>query len=101
MRGTTDEHHRHPHPTAFELAVEVGDWSRFSGSTIGAYLGLVSTESFSGEGHHKGSMTKTGNTHARRLLVESAWHHRRPYRPTTTCATGGICSRPAPAAARA
>jgi transposase len=31
--------------TAFGLAVEVGDWSRFSGSTIGAYLGLVPTES--------------------------------------------------------
>jgi transposase len=70
--------------TAFGLAVEVGDWTRFSGSTIGAYLGLVPTESSSGEGRHQGSITKTGNTHARRLLVEAAWHHRRPYRPSKT-----------------
>jgi len=54
--------------TAFGLAVEVGDWSRFSGSTIGAYLGLVPTESSSGEGRNQGSITKTGNTHALRLL---------------------------------
>jgi transposase len=70
--------------TAFGLAVEVGDWTRFNGSTIGAYLGLVPTESSSGEGRRQGSITKTGNTHARRLLVEAAWHHRRPYRPTKT-----------------
>jgi hypothetical protein len=30
----------------------------------------------------EGSITKTGNSHARRLLVEAAWHHRRPYRPS-------------------
>jgi transposase len=48
--------------TAFGLAVEVGGWSRFSGSTIGAFLGLVPTESSSGEGRHQGSTTKTGNT---------------------------------------
>ncbi len=84
--------------TAFGLAVEVGDWSRFSGSTIGAYLGLVPTESSSGEGRHQGSITKTGNTHARRLLVEAAWHHRRPYRPTKTMRDRWDL---APAAARA
>ena len=70
--------------TAFGLAVEVGDWTRFTGSTIGAFLGLVPTESSSGEGRHQGSITKTGNTHARRLLVEAAWHHQRPYRPSKT-----------------
>jgi transposase len=32
----------------------------------------------------KGSITKTGNTHARRLLVEAAWHHRAAYRPGKT-----------------
>jgi transposase len=66
--------------TAFGLAVEVGDWHRFTGATIGAYLGLVSTESSSGQQRWQGSITKAGNTHARRLLVEAAWHHRRDYR---------------------
>jgi len=66
--------------TAFGLAVEVGDWHRFTGATIGAYLGLVPTESSSGGQRRQGSITKTGNTHARRLLVEAAWHHRRTYR---------------------
>ena len=84
--------------TAFGLAVEVGDWTRFSGSTIGAYLGLVPTESSSGEGRQQGSITKTGNTHARRLLVEAAWHHRRPYRPSKTMRDRWDL---APAAARA
>jgi transposase len=68
--------------TAFGLAVEVGDWRRFTGSSIGAYLGLVPTESSSGERRVQGGITKTGNSHARRLLVEAAWHHRKPYRPS-------------------
>lgn len=65
--------------TAFGLAVEIGDWTRFTGSTIGAYLGLVPSEHSSGVSRSQGGITKTGNTHARRLLVEAAWHHRRPY----------------------
>jgi transposase len=67
--------------TGFALAVEVGDWDRFTGSTIGAFLGLVPSEYSSGQSRSQGSITKTGNTHARRLLVEAAWHHRKPYRP--------------------
>jgi transposase len=66
--------------TGFGLAVEIGDWHRFTGATIGAYLGLVPTESSSGNQRSQGSITKTGNTHARRLLVEAAWHHQRPLR---------------------
>jgi len=58
--------------TGFGLAVEVGDWDRLTGSTVGAYLGLVPTESSSGQSRSQGSITKTGNTHARRLLVEAA-----------------------------
>jgi transposase len=68
--------------TAFGLAVEIGDWDRFTGSTIGSYLGLVPSEASSGGRRVQGPITKTGNGHARRLLVEAAWHHRRPYRPT-------------------
>ena len=66
--------------TAFGLAVEIGDWHRLTGRSIGAYLGLVPTESSSGASRSQGSITKTGNGHARRLLIEAAWHHRQPYR---------------------
>ena len=66
--------------TGFGLAVEIGDWHRFTGSTIGAFVGLVPSEDSSGQSRSQGSITKTGNTHARRLLVEAAWHHAKPYR---------------------
>ena len=66
--------------TGFALAVELGDWGRFTGSSIGAYLGLVPCEHSSGESRRQGAITKTGNGHARRLLVEAAWHHQRPYK---------------------
>ena len=66
--------------TAFGLAVEIGDWQRLTGRSIGAYLGLVPTESSSGQTRSRGSITKTGNGHARRLLIEAAWHHRPAYR---------------------
>lgn len=66
--------------TAFGLAVEIGDWQRLSGRTIGAYLGMVPTEHSSGQNRSQGGLTKTGNGHARRLLIEAAWHHRQPYR---------------------
>ncbi len=68
--------------TAFGLAVEIGDWNRLTGRSIGAYLGLVPTEYSSGAIRAQGGVTKTGHTHARRLLVEAAWHHRAPYRPS-------------------
>src|SRR5207245_13349 len=68
--------------TGFALAVEIGDWERFTGASIGAYLGLVPSEHSSGQSRSQGGMTKTGNTHVRRLLVEAAWHHRTPYRPS-------------------
>ncbi|WP_425393412.1 transposase, partial [Actinomycetospora chiangmaiensis] len=66
--------------TATGLCVEVADWHRFTGATTGSYLGLVPSEFSSGARRVQGGITKTGNSHARRLLVESAWHHRRPLR---------------------
>jgi len=66
--------------TGFGLAVEIGDWHRFTGSSIGAFLGLVPSEQSSGESRSLGSITKAGNGHARRLLVEAAWQHRKSYR---------------------
>jgi transposase len=68
--------------TAFALAVELGEWERFTGSSIGAYLGLVPSENSSGSKRAQGAITKTGNAHVRRLLVEAAWHHRTTYRPS-------------------
>lgn len=67
--------------TGFALAVEITDWHRFTGQTIGSFLGLVPSEYSSGQTRQLGGITKTGNSHARRLLVEAAWHHRRDYRP--------------------
>jgi transposase len=84
--------------TGFALAVEIGDWERFTGASIGAYVGLVPSEHSSGQSRVQGAITKTGNTHVRRLLVEAAWHHRTAYRP------GVVLQRrwdQAPAAARA
>jgi transposase len=66
--------------TAFGLAVEIGDWGRLTGRSIGAYLGLVPAEFSSGATRSQGSITKTGNGDARRLLIEAAWHHRNPNR---------------------
>jgi transposase len=70
--------------TGFALAVEIGDWHRFTGNTIGAFVGLVPSEYSSGQSRVQGSITKTGNTHVRRLLIEAAWHHRARYRPGKT-----------------
>jgi len=68
--------------TSFALAVEIGEWERFTGASIGAYLGLVPSEHSSGSKRVQGAITKTGNAHVRRLLVEAAWHHRTTYRPS-------------------
>ena len=65
--------------TGFALAVEIGDWNRFTGNTIGSFVGLVPSEHSSGSSRVQGSITKTGNTHVRRLLIEAAWHHRPRY----------------------
>lgn len=65
--------------TGFALAVEIGEWQRFNGHSIGAYLGLVPSEHSSGQSRRQGSITKTGNSHARRLLIEAAWHHKPRY----------------------
>jgi transposase len=67
--------------TALGLVTEIGDFERFaSAEELMAFVGLVPTEHSSGERRRQGSITKVGNAHVRRLLVESAWHARR--RPT-------------------
>lgn len=65
--------------TALSIHLELGgDWRRFERApALGAWLGLTPTLSQSGESSRQGSITKTGSTLARRLLVESAWHYGR------------------------
>jgi transposase len=46
-------------------------------SQLRPYLGLVPSEQSSGEQRRQGAITKSGSRHARRLLVEAAWHYRR------------------------
>src|SRR5262245_42775503 len=70
--------------TALGLTVEIGDWTRFRPESLGPFLGLTPSEDSTGEQRRLGAITKTGNTHARRLLVEAAWHQRRPLRASTT-----------------
>ena len=52
--------------TGFALAVEIGDWHRFTGNSIGSFVGLVPAEYSSGSSRSQGPITKTGNGHARR-----------------------------------
>jgi hypothetical protein len=67
--------------TALALVAEIGDFDRFrSAEEFMAFVGLVPSQRSSGERRRQGSITKAGNSHVRRLLVESAWHARR--RPT-------------------
>lgn len=63
--------------TALTIAAELGDARRFgtAPSTM-AYVGLVPSEHSSGTKRAQGGITKTGNAHLRRVLVESAWHYR-------------------------
>ena len=68
---------------AMVLLAELGDISRFdSPRQLMAYLGLVPSEHSSGASRRQGAITKTGNRHARRMLVESAWSYRFPARQT-------------------
>ena len=65
--------------TAFSLVCEVYDFSRFSrGSAFASYIGLVPSENSTGQKTSHGKLTKTGNSHLRRLLVEAAGCYSRP-----------------------
>lgn len=67
------------------IMAELGDLSRFAGAPqLMAYLGLVPSESSSGTSKRRGGITKTGNAHVRRVLVEAAWTYRHPARKTRT-----------------
>jgi transposase len=69
--------------TATIIMAEIGDLHRFANAPqLMAYLGLVPSEHSSGASKTRGSITKTGNGHVRRVLVEAAWTYRHPARKT-------------------
>jgi transposase len=71
--------------SATGLVAEIGDIGRFATARqLMGYLGLVPSEQSSGNSVRRGSITKTGNAHARRLLTEAAWNYRFPPRLSTT-----------------
>jgi transposase len=67
--------------TALGVVAELHDFRRFRRARqLMAYLGMVPSEDSSGERTRRGAITKAGNSHARRLLIEAAWHYRhRPW----------------------
>jgi transposase len=66
---------------AVTLVAELGDLARFAHpKQLMSYLGLVPSEYSTGESRVQGKITKTGNGHARRILIESAWTYRLPAR---------------------
>lgn len=74
-------HHGIDTLTALSLLTEIFDFGRFaSPRELMSYLGLTPSESSSGEKHSRGSICKTGNKRVRRLLNETAWHYRHPYK---------------------
>jgi transposase len=71
--------------TAMGVLAELGDITRFdSPRELMAYLGLIPSEHSSGGSRRQGGITRTGNGHVRRLLVESAWNYRFMARKTRT-----------------
>jgi transposase len=64
--------------SALGLCAEIGEWERFDHpDQLASYLGIVPSEHTTGAQRRLGSITKAGSTHARRLLVEAAYHYRR------------------------
>jgi len=72
LRGVQDT-------VAITIAAELGDLTRFDNPRqLAAFLGLVPSEYSSGPSRRQGGITKAGNGHARRVLVEGAWSYRYP-----------------------
>ena len=64
--------------TAVGLVAEIGDFTAFAHpKQLASFLGLVPSEDSTGERRRQGQITKAGSSHARRLLIEAAWHYRR------------------------
>ena len=70
--------------SALGLCAEVGDFERFARpAQLMSYLGLVPSENTAARSAGRAAITKSGSRHARRLLVEAAWHYRRAPRKGT------------------
>lgn len=66
--------------TAATIVSEIGSFSRFEPRKLMGYSGLVASEHSSGNRLRRGSITRTGNAHLRRVIVEAAWaYQRRPW----------------------
>jgi transposase len=75
--------------TALGLLAEIGDFRRFAAPReLMSYLGLTPSEYSSGQQQHRGHITKTGNRHARWLLIEAAWHYQ--HRPRQSARTAKL-----------
>lgn len=71
------------------IVAELGDLTRFDDPRkLMAFVGLVPSQYSSGPHRRMGAITKTGNSHARRMLVEAAWAYRFPARVAR-----GLCER--------
>ena len=80
--------------TAVGLCAEIGEWERFDHpDQLSAYLGIVPSEHTTGQQRRLGSITKAGSTHARRLLVEAAYHYRRGPAKRSSAANVGTLPR--------
>jgi transposase len=67
------------HISAVTIAAELGQVSRFPGAReLMGYCGAVPSENSSGKRTRRGSITKSGNAHLRRIVVEAAWSYDRP-----------------------
>jgi len=67
--------------SAMIFVSELGDITRFaSPRQLMAYLGMTPSEYSSGAKQKRGGITKAGNAHVRRILIEAAWHYRHPAR---------------------
>lgn len=72
LRGVQDT-------VAITVVAELGDLTRFDNPRqLAAFVGLTPSEYSSGATRHQGGITKAGNSHARRVLVEGAWAYRYP-----------------------
>ena len=79
--------------TATTVVAEIGDLRRFAGAPqLMAYLGVVPSEHSSGGKRSRGGITKTGNGHVRRVLVEAAWTYRHPARKSAVLQRRAHCT---------
>lgn len=77
--------------TAASIACEADGFARFAtASGFAAWVGLVPSEHSSGESRFRGGITKAGNKHLRKLLVEAAWHYKGASRSPKDLAKGQV-----------